>query len=68
MQEGYVKRDKARNICGGTHGRDRWCVGGRGWGEEAYAMIADLPFEGLKGIHARAYAEVAKGILSSMAL
>lgn len=31
-------------------------------------MIADLPLAGLKGIHARAYADVAKGILSRIAL
>lgn len=33
-----------------------------------YAIIADLPLAELKGIQARAYAELAKGIFSRMAL
>lgn len=33
-----------------------------------YAIIADLPLAALKGIHARAYADVAKGTFNSIAL
>ena len=47
----------------GPHGGADGCIT---W--KPYAMITDLPLAELKGIQAKAYAEVAKGIFNKMAL
>ena len=71
-QDGHVGGGTQDGHTGGAHGRSTWMIT---WEEihgfmiwKPYAMIADLPLAELKGIQARAYAEVANGIFSRIAL